>query len=124
MFSGGSSAAIEMGRAYGKARAELIRRIVLLPAGPGRAGSFRSRCMRQATPSRVALNIDRPPERFRKETGAKVTAAAGDISTKAGRVGDPAEFGDACAFLCAASSGFIVSRILLLDGGAFNSTMG
>src|SRR5580700_4671463 len=26
----------------------------------------------------------------------------------AGRVGDPAEFGDACAFLCAASSGFIV----------------
>jgi 3-oxoacyl-[acyl-carrier protein] reductase len=42
----------------------------------------------------------------------------------AGRVGDPAEFGDACAFLCAASSGFIVGQNLLLDGGAFNSTMG
>ena len=41
-----------------------------------------------------------------------------------GRVGDPAEFGDACAFLCAASSGFIVGQNLLLDGGAFNSTMG
>src|SRR5262249_38899169 len=40
------------------------------------------------------------------------------------RVGDPAEFGDACAFLCAASSGFIVGQNLLLDGGAFNSTMG
>src|SRR5579883_2809737 len=38
----------------------------------------------------------------------------------AGRVGDPAEFGDACAFLCAASSGFIVGQNLLLDGGAFN----
>ena len=42
----------------------------------------------------------------------------------AGRVGDPAEFGDACAFLCAASSGFIVGQNLLLDGGAFNSTIG
>jgi len=45
-------------------------------------------------------------------------------SYPAGRVGDPAEFGDACAFLCAASSGFIVGQNLLLDGGLFNSTMG
>src|SRR5205807_7293154 len=45
-------------------------------------------------------------------------------SNPTGRVGDPAEFGDACAFLCAASSGFIVGQNLLLDGGAFNSTMG
>lgn len=45
-------------------------------------------------------------------------------STPAGRNGDPAEFGDACAFLCAASSGFIVGQNLLLDGGAFNSMMG
>jgi 3-oxoacyl-[acyl-carrier protein] reductase len=42
----------------------------------------------------------------------------------AGRVGDPAELGDACAFLCGASSGFIVGQNLLLDGGAFNATMG
>ncbi|MBM3341486.1 MAG: SDR family NAD(P)-dependent oxidoreductase [Betaproteobacteria bacterium] len=41
-----------------------------------------------------------------------------------GRVGDPFEFGEACAFLCAASSGFIVGQNLLLDGGAFNSTIG
>jgi 3-oxoacyl-[acyl-carrier protein] reductase len=44
--------------------------------------------------------------------------------TPAGRVGDPAEFGEACAFLCAASSGYIVGQNLLLDGGAFNSSMG
>jgi 3-oxoacyl-[acyl-carrier protein] reductase len=44
--------------------------------------------------------------------------------TPAGRVGDPAEFGEACAFLCAAASGFIVGQNLLLDGGAFNSTLG
>ncbi len=42
----------------------------------------------------------------------------------AGRVGDPEEFGDACAFLCSASAGFIVGQNLLLDGGAFNATMG
>lgn len=41
----------------------------------------------------------------------------------AGRIGDPAEFGDACAFLCSAQSGFIVGQNLLLDGGAFPGTM-
>ena len=45
-------------------------------------------------------------------------------TSPAGRVGDPAEFGDACVFLCAASFGFIVGQNLLLDGGGFNSTMG
>src|SRR5579863_10246346 len=40
-----------------------------------------------------------------------------------GRVGDPAEFGDACAFLCSANIGFIVGHNLLLDGGNFNSSM-
>ncbi len=41
----------------------------------------------------------------------------------AGRAGDPAEFGDACAFLCSAKIGFIVGHNLLLDGGAFNSSI-
>ena len=41
-----------------------------------------------------------------------------------GRPGNPFEFGEACAFLCAASSGFIVGQNLLLDGGAFNSALG
>src|SRR5689334_1081252 len=36
-----------------------------------------------------------------------------------GRIGDPEEFGQACAFLCAAGSGYIVGHNLLLDGGAF-----
>ena len=39
------------------------------------------------------------------------------------RAGDPEEFGQACAFLCAASSGYIVGQNLLLDGGLYNSTM-
>jgi len=45
------------------------------------------------------------------------------VGTPTGRVGDPAEFGDACAFLCSAKIGFIVGHNLLLDGGNFNSSI-
>jgi 3-oxoacyl-[acyl-carrier protein] reductase len=41
----------------------------------------------------------------------------------AGRFGDPAEFGDACAYLCSAQAGFITGQNLLLDGGSFPGTM-
>jgi 3-oxoacyl-[acyl-carrier protein] reductase len=40
----------------------------------------------------------------------------------AGRQGDPAEFGDACAYLCSAQAGFITGQNLLLDGGAYPGT--
>jgi 3-oxoacyl-[acyl-carrier protein] reductase len=39
------------------------------------------------------------------------------------RIGDPAEFGDACAYLCSAQSGFITGQNLLLDGGHYNGTL-
>lgn len=35
------------------------------------------------------------------------------------RLGDPSEFGAACAFLCSAQAGFITGQNLLIDGGAF-----
>jgi len=41
----------------------------------------------------------------------------------AGRFGDPAEFGAACAFLCAAQSGFIVGQNLVVDGGDVRATI-
>ncbi len=50
--------------------------------------------------------------------------AARAAANPTGRVGTPEEFGDACAFLCAAQSGFIVGQNLLLDGGAFNAAFG
>jgi 3-oxoacyl-[acyl-carrier protein] reductase len=37
----------------------------------------------------------------------------------AGRFGDPAEFGAACAFLCSVPAGYITGQSLLIDGGAF-----
>jgi 3-oxoacyl-[acyl-carrier protein] reductase len=39
------------------------------------------------------------------------------------RLGEPEEFGAACAFLCSSQAGYIVGQNWLLDGGAFNSTM-
>lgn len=41
----------------------------------------------------------------------------------AGRFGTPHEFGEACAFLCAAQTGYIVGQNLLLDGGQINGTL-
>ncbi len=40
----------------------------------------------------------------------------------AGRIGDPAEFGQACAWLCSAQAGFITGQNWLLDGGAYPGT--
>ncbi len=66
-------------------------------------------------------------------TVAKAAEAAGRTADEmiaarakenpAGRVGEPEEFGAACAFLCSNRSGYIVGQNLLLDGGGFNSTM-
>ena len=69
----------------------------------------------RAGAAEAARKANRPVEEFLAER-AKLNPA--------GRVGDPFEFGEACAFLCAASSGFIVGQNLLLDGGAFNSALG
>lgn len=41
----------------------------------------------------------------------------------AGRYGDPAEFGDACAFLCSAQAGFMTGQNLVLDGGIYPGTL-
>lgn len=40
-------------------------------------------------------------------------------SIAAKRMGVPAEFGDACAFLCSAQAGFISGQNLQLDGGSY-----
>ena len=40
----------------------------------------------------------------------------------AGRSGDPAEFGDACAYLCSAQAGFYTGQNVLIDGGAYPGT--
>jgi 3-oxoacyl-[acyl-carrier protein] reductase len=52
------------------------------------------------------------------KTNAQVDAERlGEIP--AGRLGTTAEFGSACAWLCAASSGYITGQNILLDGGNY-----
>ena len=41
----------------------------------------------------------------------------------AGRFGDPAEFGAACAFLCSSQAGYITGQNLVIDGGAYPGTL-
>ncbi|WP_372396767.1 SDR family oxidoreductase [Azospirillum sp. HJ39] len=91
---------------------------------------------RQTVKHNVTINNLLPgpfeTDRLRKtmEGGAK---AAGrtieeemDVRRKAnpaGRFGDPEEFGAACAFLCAAQSGFMTGQNILLDGGGYPGTL-
>ncbi len=49
--------------------------------------------------------------------------AEGAAKNPAGRFGDPAEFGDACAYLCSAQAGFITGQNILLDGGSYPGTL-
>ena len=44
-------------------------------------------------------------------------------ATPAGRLGDPAEFGDAFAYLCSAQASYITGQNLLIDGGAYPGTL-
>ena len=60
--------------------------------------------------------------RFRaREAGEDEAAVAAKAAAAnpAGRFGRPAEFGDACAFLCGAQMGFVTGQHFLMDGGAF-----
>ena len=63
--------------------------------------------------------------RFRAEQAGEseeTIAARAAAANPAGRFGDPAEFGDACAFLCGAQMGFVTGQHFLMDGGAFRGT--
>jgi 3-oxoacyl-[acyl-carrier protein] reductase len=41
----------------------------------------------------------------------------------AGRMGEPAEFGDACAWLCSAQAGYLTGQNVLIDGGLYPGTL-
>ena len=60
-------------------------------------------------------------QRMMREQGITRDEARRQIADTlpARRMGDPAEFGAACAFLCARQSGFMTGQNLQLDGGAY-----
>ncbi len=59
-----------------------------------------------------------------EQTGRSVEEIADErrAATPAGRFGDPAEFGEACAYLCSQQAGYITGQNLLIDGGAYPGT--
>src|SRR5437667_349459 len=56
-----------------------------------------------------------------KRKGVSLAEARAEriASIPAKRIGEPAEFGAACAFLCSAQAGLITRQNLLIAGGAF-----
>src|SRR5216684_2568561 len=56
-----------------------------------------------------------------KRKGISVEQAKAEriASVPAKRIGDPAEFGATCAFLCSAHAGYITGQNIVIDGGAF-----
>jgi len=70
------------------------------------------------------FNTDRQvfmAERMVKNEGITIEQARAKIADTiaAKRLGDPEEFGDACAFLCSAQAGYISGQNLQLDGGSY-----
>ncbi len=49
-------------------------------------------------------------------------AAERAAANPAGRFGEPAEFGELCAFVCSAQAGYITGQNLLIDGGGYPGT--
>jgi 3-oxoacyl-[acyl-carrier protein] reductase len=61
---------------------------------------------------------------FAKAAGLSEEQVAADRlrSIPAGRLGDPPEFGDACAYLCSAQASYVTGQNFLIDGGAYPGT--
>jgi 3-oxoacyl-[acyl-carrier protein] reductase len=61
---------------------------------------------------------------FAKAAGLTEEQVAADRlrSIPAGRLGDPAEFGEACAYLCSAQASYVTGQNFLIDGGAYPGT--
>src|ERR1700754_4046144 len=73
---------------------------------PGQFDTDRLRSNHEATAKKLGISLD--------QAMAKRTQ-----SIPARRIGDPDEFGAACAFLCSSHAGFITGQNLLMDGGIF-----
>ena len=57
-----------------------------------------------------------------RSTTAEALQAERVKQIPAGRLGDPAEFGDLCAYLCSLQAGYITGQNMLLDGGSYPGT--
>ncbi len=75
-------------------------------------GQFATDRLKNAIAAR-AKAADQSPEQFWDARSKAIPA---------GRFGDPAEFGELCAYLCSAQAAYITGQNLLIDGGAYPGT--
>lgn len=73
------------------------------------------------------FNTDRvmdPAKAAAQQTGQSIDDIMASFVAQipAGRIGEPEEFGETCAFLCSAHAGYIVGQNVLMDGGQTNTT--
>ena len=74
---------------------------------PERFDTARQQQMAALHADRAGITVDEAYEHMKRSIAAR-------------RLGQPGEFGDACAFLCSAQAGFISGQNLQLDGGSYS----
>lgn len=93
----------------GLARQMAAKGVVVNNLLPGQFDTDRLAATMRAEAARAGISED--------EARAKARA-----SIPAGRIGDPAEFGEVAAFLCSVQAGFLIGQNILLDGGKYPGT--
>lgn len=93
----------------GLARKTVAHNVTINNALPGFHETDRNRATMDAMSKQRGIT----PEQMKAERIKSIPAQ---------RIGDPAEFGDAVAYLCSAQAGFITGQNLLIDGGAYPGT--
>jgi len=94
----------------GLARQTVAHDVTINNLLPGPFETDRLAANLEAAAGRESLTVEEVRARRQRETPAR-------------RFGDPDEFGAACAFLCAAQSGYITGQNLVLDGGGYPGTL-
>lgn len=93
----------------GLARQMAGKGIVINNLLPGQFDTDRLAATMRAEAARAGISEDEARARAR-------------ATIPAGRIGDPAEFGEVAAFLCSVQAGFLVGQNILLDGGKYPGT--
>jgi len=93
----------------GLARNTVIDNVTINNILPGPFETDRLRQTQIAAAQKTGMDLDQVIARRRK-------------ASPSGRFGDPAEFGDLCAFVCGAQSGYITGQNFVIDGGGYPGT--
>lgn len=93
-------------------------------AGVARTVAHRSVTINNILPGKFDTDRLRTSTRFRAEKAGvsfeeQTSRTTAEIPVR--RLGNPEEFGQACAFLCSQHAGYITGQNLVLDGGLYNS---